>query len=100
MNTVSFYNGYGTTYSFEIVDKIPKGYEVWNINFDELGNGYVPLCQVYDGTYDVIKSTLKAIRVDSEEDRAIIKKAVARGINGRSEICKTARQILKQYKEV
>ena len=97
MNKISFDNGYGTIYNFEVVDRIPKGYQVWNIDFDNLGNGYVPLCQVYEGTYNIIKNTLKEIRVENAEERRIIKKAVARGINGKNEITKTARAILARY---
>lgn len=99
MKTIIFDNGYGTTYKFEIVDKIPKGYEVWNIDFNKLGGGYVPLCQVYEGTYNIIKSTLKAIKIDNEEERKIIKKAVSRGINGKNETAQRAREILRVYAE-
>ena len=99
MKTISFNNGYGTTYKFEVVDKIPKGYEVWNIDFNNLGNGYVPLCQVYEGTYNIIKSTLKAIQIEDAEERSIIKKAVSRGINGKNDIAKRARAILSRYAE-
>ena len=99
MSTISFDNGYGTTYKFDVVNKIPKGYEVWNIDFNRLGDGYVPLCQVYEGTYNIIKSTLKAIRIDSAEEREIIKRAVSRGINGKDEVAQRARELLKRYAE-
>ena len=99
MNTISFDNGYGTTYKFDIVDKIPEGYLVWNIDFDRLGSGYVPLCQVYEGTYDIVKSTLKAICIEDDLERAIIKKAVSHGINGDDIIARKARAILARYSE-
>lgn len=69
-------NGYGTTYDFEIVEKIPAGFEVWNIN--EIGGGeYIPICQT-EG-YDVITKTLKAIKL-SKEEVAILSKAASAGI--------------------
>ena len=99
MNKISYDNGYGTVYSFDVVDKIPKGYEVWNIDFDNLGSGYVPLCQVYEGTYDIIKSTLKAIYIADAEERSILKEVAAWGINSRTAIAKQGRQILAKYME-
>ena len=99
MNKI-FDNRYGTTYTFEIVDKIPKGYVVWNINFDHLGDGYVPLCQIEKGTYNVIQSTLKAIKVEDAEERAAIKRGAARGMGSTHKDAKIAREILKKYKEV
>lgn len=64
--TIKYDNGYGTTYIFEVVEKIPAGFEVWNI--PEIGNGeYIPICEVIKGTYSVRTETLKAIRLNKEE---------------------------------
>lgn len=69
-------NGYGTIYNFEIVEKMPNGFEVWNI--PEIGNGeYIPICQSVD--YNVNTKTLKAIKL-SKEDVAILSKAASAGI--------------------
>lgn len=61
---VSFDNGYGTTYRFIIVDKIPDSrYCVWNIP-DHRINGFLPLCLDpvrLNGTYDVDVTSLAAI---------------------------------------
>lgn len=54
-------NGYGKTYEFEIVNSIPKGYKIWNIG-KNMVDGYLPICQVYPGTYSVVVETLKAIK--------------------------------------
>lgn len=70
-------NGYGTTYDFEIVEKIPYGFEVWNI--PEIGNGeYIPICQSVD--YNVNVNTLKAIKLNKSEV-AILSKAADAGID-------------------
>ena len=81
MATVSFDNGYGRTYTFEIVDKIPEGYEVWNIDFDKLGKDLVPLCKCYEGTYNVILDELKAIRIVDEYERMALKTACSWGFD-------------------
>lgn len=64
--TISRDNGYGTTYVFEVVDKIPSGYQVWNVPREGL-EGYLPVCQVRPGTHDVIRETLKAVRMPEDE---------------------------------
>lgn len=54
-------------HNFEIVTKLPYGYEIWNIgrhNFPFVG--YIPLAQV-DKDYAVNVNTLKTIKVKSEE---------------------------------
>jgi len=58
MNTIT--NG---KYTFEIVEKIPSGYQIWNIGRNMI-DGYLPLamCGGYDGC-QVDTRTLKAIKV-------------------------------------
>ena len=74
--TIKKDNGYGKTYIFEVVEKIPSGFEVWNIG--EIGNGeYIPICQAVD--YDVNVKTLKAIKL-SKEEVTILSKAASAGI--------------------
>ena len=80
MKTYSFENAWGTTYTFEIVDKIPEGYSVWNINFDNMC-GFIPLCKCYEGTYDVITSELKAIYIEDKKVRDVIEKAKSWGMD-------------------
>ena len=50
-------------YTFEIVEKIPEGYEVWNIGRHMQSDELVPLCQVFAGTYNINPDTLKAIKM-------------------------------------
>lgn len=49
---------------FEVVESIPKGYEVWHINTK---NNYLPLCKIDENCYVDI-NTLKCIKLDSMED--------------------------------
>ena len=99
MRTYSFDNGYGTTYTFEIVDRIPKGYEVWNINGESMGDRLLPLCQLHKGTHSVVQETLKAIYLKNNESRDLVLKAVGRGINAKTELAQRARAILAKYAE-
>lgn len=99
MKTYSFENGYGRTYTFEIVDKIPKGYEVWNIDFDNMIGGLIPLCQCYHGTRTVNVDTLKAIVVEDKATRDMLKRAVSRGIHAHTAGAQMARNFLKTISE-
>lgn len=69
-------NGYGTIYDFEIVEKIPAGFEIWNIG--GLGE-YIPVCQTISGSCNVDITTLKAIRL-TENEVAILNSAAGSGI--------------------
>lgn len=53
---------------FEVVDCIPKGYEIWNIGKNMIP-GYVPFCrlaavQPFPGGRNIEVETLKAMRTD------------------------------------
>ena len=87
MEKITAKNQLGIEYVFEVVDKIPEGFMVWNVN-DMLGdNGYVPLCEwkypdeVAKGrkNYDIRTDTLKTIKIDPKEAR-ILKNATAHGV--------------------
>ena len=52
-------------YTFELIEKIPKGYDIWNIG-KHMINGYLPLCQC-DKDYHVNTDTLKAIKYDDAQ---------------------------------
>lgn len=60
-------NYWGRVDRFEVVDEWPNGYVVWNIgrnNFPHVG--YLPLCRT-KADYMVDLSSLKALKVGSEE---------------------------------
>ena len=91
----------GGTYranKFEIVDRIPKGYDVWCIGENMKSNIYVPLCQGKPNGHEIIPETLKAIAMKPEEVK-IVMKAATRGLRARTELAKQAREILKKYSE-
>lgn len=69
-NYIEHNNGYGTVYRFEIVEKIPAGFSVWNIP----DPGFLPLCQ-NTGDPDLCSvntATLKAIVMDPAEIKILI----------------------------
>jgi hypothetical protein len=74
-------------YTFEIVEKIPEGYEVWNIGRHMQSDELVPLCQVFAGTYNINPETLKAIKMLPAE-AAVIKKIVGRYDLGSVKACR------------
>lgn len=51
---------------FEIVEKIPENYVVWNIGENMGTDKYIPICQIKT-KYDVDLFSLKAVPVTSEE---------------------------------
>lgn len=63
---------------FEVVDRIPAGYRVWNINLKDR-SGYIPLCELLPGTYSVNRETLKTIRIDNLGVIEVLAKAVPKG---------------------
>ena len=92
MNTISFDNGYGTVYTFEIVDRIPEGYEIWNISDDKI-KGYLPLCQCYPNTYHIIPETLKAIKMPEEDIKFLHKHSVRYGWSSAERIRKAINRV-------
>ena len=79
---------------FEIVEKIPAGFFVWNIG-DNMGlDEYIPICVDLHpedkDSYEINASTLKAIKLSVEEVKAL-RKAASVGINSK----KTAEKALK-----
>lgn len=63
------------TRTYEIVDRIPEGYFVWNIGKNMGCDDLIPLCEKKNpkakrgesGYYDVNVDTLKAIKLDPEQ---------------------------------
>lgn len=101
--TIKHNNGYGTIYIFEVVEKIPAGFAVWNIG--GLGE-YIPICQTIrpndKNCYDVNTETLKAIKLTKEEV-TILNKAAGSGVkdvksakNTLKRVAKSAMMIRKQ----
>ena len=79
---------------FEIVEKIPNNYFVWNIGENMGTDEYIPICEDLHpedkDNYEIKTSTLKAIRL-SREDVEALREAASVGINSK----KTAEKALK-----
>ena len=79
---------------FEIVDKIPSGFFVWNIGENMGSNEYIPICEDLHpedkDNFEINTSTLKAIKLSPEEVNAL-RQAASWGVNNKA----TAEKALK-----
>lgn len=79
---------------FEIVEKIPSNYFVWNIGENMGTDEYIPICEDLHpeekDNYEINPNTLKAIKLRVEEVK-VLRKAAQVGINSK----KTAERALK-----
>lgn len=66
-------------HTFEVVEAIPQGFRVWNIG-NNMMDGFLPLCQLVDGTYNIIPETLKALKVDDPELLKLLREGAGKGI--------------------
>lgn len=65
-------------YEFEIVDKMPYGYDIWNIG-KNMVDGYLPLAQVYDNKIN--PDTLKAIKIEDEQELELLRDCASYGVD-------------------
>ena len=77
---------FGKVDVFEIVDKIPTGFFVWNIG-DNMGHDeYIPVCQDLrpgdKDSFEINARTLKAIKLSMEEVQ-LLRKAAGYGVNSK-----------------
>jgi hypothetical protein len=83
---------------FEIVDKIPSGFFVWNIGENMGSDEYIPLAQDLKSgdkeSFEINPYTLKAIKLDSEEVK-LLRNAASVGVNNRI----TAEKALKSKRK-
>ena len=79
---------------FEIVEKIPSNYFVWNIGENMGTDEYIPICEDLHpedkDNYEINPNTLKAIKLSDEEVKAL-RKAASWGVNSKA----TAEKALK-----
>ena len=82
-------------HKFQIVDKIPVGFYIWNIGENMGSDEWIPLAQdLKPGdkeNFEINPDTLKAIRLNPEEVQ-ILRKAAGVGVNS----LKTAEKALKR----
>ena len=92
--TITTKDTFGKSSSYEVVEKIPSGFFVWNIGENMGTDEYIPICEDLHpedkDNYEINTSTLKAIRL-SLEDVEALRKAASVGINSK----KTAEKALK-----
>lgn len=65
-------------HAFEVVTKIPSGHVIWNIG-DNMIDGYLPICTVYD-EYCVNVDSLKAIKIDDAKVLANLRNGAHYGV--------------------
>ena len=79
---------------FEIVEKIPIHYFVWNIGENMGTDEYIPICEDLHSedkdNYEINPNTVKAIKLSVEEVKAL-RQAASWGVNSKS----TAEKALK-----
>lgn len=85
-------------HTFEIVDKIPTGFFVWNIGDNMETNEYIPLCEKLrpndKDNYDINLTTLKAIKLDPETVK-ILREAAHYGLTNKRSIEMTLKRTPK-----
>lgn len=77
-------------HTFEIVDFVPPGYQIWNIGKNMI-DGYLPLCRVIPGTFSIEPETLKAIKIDGAQK-------ILAAINGGQNTIESMERYIKRYR--
>lgn len=87
-------------HTFEIVDKIPTNFFVWNIGENMGHTEYIPLCEdLYPedkDNYTINPSTLKAIKLSAEEVQ-LLRAAAGWGVVSKAEAEKALKSKRKGY---
>lgn len=93
-NEITTTETFGKSRSYEVVEKIPSGFFVWNIGENMGTDEYIPVCEDLHpedkDNYEINPYTLKAIKLSVEEVKAL-RKAASVGINSK----RTAERALK-----
>lgn len=92
--TITTKDTFGKSRSYEVVEKIPSGFFVWNICENMGADEYIPICEDLHpedkDNYEINPYTIKAIKLSVEEVKAL-RKAASVGINSK----RTAERALK-----
>ena len=87
-------------HTFEIVEKIPANFFVWNIGENMGSNEYIPIAQDLHpedkGNFEINANTLKAIKLSVEEVR-LLREAATFGIVSRATAEKAIKSKRKGY---
>ena len=96
--TITTKDTFGKSSSYEVVEKIPSGFFVWNIGENMGTDEYIPICEDLHpedkDNYEINTRTLKAIRL-SLEDVEALREAAHVGIVSK----KTAEKALKSKRK-
>ena len=88
------------THKFQIVEKIPEGFFVWNIGENMGSDEWIPLAQdLKPGdkeNFDINPQTLKAIRLNPEDVQAL-RKAAHVGVNNLKSAVKALKSKRRGY---
>ncbi len=75
---------FGNTNEYEVVEKMPNGYFVWNIGANMGTDEYIPIAEwkhpENKENFDINSDTVKAIKMDPEDVR-VLRKASGYGIS-------------------
>ena len=92
--TITTKDTFGKSRSYEVVEKIPSCFFVWNIGENMGTDEYIPICEDLHpedkDNYEININTVKAIKLSVEEVKAL-REAAHVGINSK----KTAERALK-----
>ena len=92
--TITTKDTFGKIQTYEVVEKMPAGFFVWNIGENMGTDEYIPICEDLHpedkDNYEINTSTLKAIKLSSEDVEAL-REAAHCGIVSK----KTAEKALK-----
>ena len=65
MKTLEHKDRWGRVLIYEVVEKVPKGYKIWNIG-DNMEPGYLPLYEELEN-WHANPDTLKAVKIEGAE---------------------------------
>ena len=81
--TITTKDTFGKSSSYQVVEKIPSGFFVWNIGENMGTHEYIPVCQYMNPgdkeNFEINTDTLKAVKVTPEEWEKL-NKAAAWGV--------------------
>jgi len=81
MRTITTVDTFGVAKTYEIVNKIPNGFFVWNIGKNMGDDEWIPLAEWYNkDDYTINPNTVKAIKVGTEYAK-LLDKGASWGIN-------------------
>lgn len=98
--TIKDTNRLGNQHEYEVVEKIPSNYFVWNIGENMGHDEYIPICQdLHPGdkeNFEINVRTLKAIKLSVEEVQ-LLRDAAHAGITSKKEAEKALKSKRKGY---